>query len=101
MIELINYFISSFSSNLPTRLLIIQSLEYLQIESRLNQSILLQPYSKYNHLCKEGWLTSIWKVLSYYNLILFLPSNHHSNSNITNDSTIISNLLEIKIFSKE
>ena len=33
--------------------------------------------------------------------MLYLPSNYHPNSNITNDSIIILNLLEIKIYLKE
>ena len=100
-IELISVFITNFTSNLPTRDLLMQLLEYTQLESGLDISFLLQPYDKFHILYSDGWITSLQKALSFHNIQLYLPENFYPISSIKNNCSITYKVFSLGIFDPE
>ena len=101
IIESIGILITTFSSELPTSNLIRQSLKYLQLEIGISIPIFTMSYSNFKHLCTKGWLTSIWRSLSLYNLNLHLPLSYYLISIIHNNRSIIKEVFKARYLSKE
>ena len=78
--------------------LLRESLKYMQLESGLITLVLELKFSVFGKLLVLCWLSSLWKLLSFYQLQLHLSLAIHLISIVTNNYTIIVKVVRLKRF---
>ena len=85
---------SLFASNNTSKLLILNAIEYHQLEVGVEQLFLSSSHDKLQ-LATSTWITRLWEFLNLHRLELCLPSLNLSLSLHVNGSTIVDLLLNL------
>ena len=67
----------------------------------MNKSIFLNDFNKYGILITDGWIKSVWRFCTYYNLQLHLPTIHHLITPIMNDQPIMRIAIDSNLFNNK
>ena len=101
MIEAYNLFIILYLSLTPSTPLLKDSLELMQIETRLDSLVFEENYSDYRYLVTRGWLQSLWESLLLHSIKLHVLSYDFPISLRMNNIVISRKVVRLKFFSKK
>ena len=94
-VQAIHHLVSFFTSETPSKLLLVTEIKYDQLEVGVEQLFLSSSCAKLHKLETSTWTIHLWEFIHIYHLEVYLPTLNLPSSSCVNDATIIVTLLRL------